>query len=93
MGCLSVIIRRIGEMAASLTRIGGLSASVRRVGEMTARTERIGEMSATVRRVGEMTCRIGLVCGTNLGINGGIIWASDGRLWTIENGFLISAQQ
>ena len=93
MSCLSVIIRRIGEMAASLTRVGGLTASVRRIGEMTARTERIGEMTATITRIGEMTCRIGLVCGTNLGINGGIIWANDGRLLTLENGFLISAQQ
>lgn len=72
--------------------MGCLSTTIRRIGGLVATLTMVGGLTARVTRVGAMTCRVGLVCGTNLGINGGIIWANDGRLLTLENGFLISAQ-
>lgn len=89
MSCLSVIIERIGAMAASFRRIGGSKTSVRRVGGSRATIRRVGAASASVQRVGSLSVRFGLVCGTNLDQRPGILWASDGRLITIEGGFLI----
>ena len=76
-------------MVASLTRVGALTATVTREGRMAAQVTRIGALTASVSRMGGMTCRIGLVCGTNLDPRPGILWASDGRLITLEGGFLI----
>lgn len=90
MGCLSVNIRRIGGASGSAHRVGGMSCLVERIGDMTCRTERIaGDVSAVVERCCGMTARVGLVCTTNIDIRPGILWASDGRLITLEGGFLI----
>lgn len=90
MGCLSVTVRRIGGASGAATRLGGLSCNVERIGDMDCRTERIaGDVSARVRRMAGMTARVGLVCTTNIDIRPGILWASDGRLITLEGGFLI----
>lgn len=90
MGCLTTITRRIGgDLRSAVTRIGGgLRATAENVGGAFVFLFRHGGgVSSSVTRVGGMTCRMGLVCPTNLGY--GIIWASDGRLITLEGGYLI----
>lgn len=90
MGCLTVILRRVGEITAAMTRLfGDIVGSATRICDTEVSISRVGGMEATARRVGGMTCRMGLVCSTGVGI--GIIWASDGRLITLEGGFLIAA--
>ena len=66
-----------------------LSAIIRRIGAATSSILRSGEMDVSVSRVGGLTVRFGLVCGTNIDQRPGILWASDGRLITLEGGFLI----
>jgi len=51
---------------------------------------RVGRLSLNANRVGGLKIRVGLVCTTNLGEQG-IIWASDGKLITLEGGYLIGA--
>lgn len=90
MGCLSIITRRIGgTLRGAATRIGGgLKVAITHIGGIRCSVSRRGgDLAASVTRVGGMTCRMGLVCPTNLGL--GIIWASDGRLITLEGGYLI----
>lgn len=58
---------------------------------LTVRVERIGGMSATVQRIGGISIAVGLVCTTSLAEEG-IIWASDGKLITLEGGYLIAAE-
>ncbi len=65
-----------------------LSVKVRRVGGCESSMERIGGMSAIATKVSGMTCRMGIICSTNYG--GGILWASDGILFTLEGGYLIT---
>lgn len=90
MGCLTVILQRIGGMTSAMTRFfGDIVGSANRVCDTVVTLSRIGGIDATATRVGGMTCRMGLVCSTGVGI--GIIWASDGRLITLEGGFLIAA--
>lgn len=90
MGCLNVIFRRIGDAAFAMTRLfGDIKGSASRICDTEVALTRIGGIEAGATRVGGMTCRMGLVCSTGLGK--GIIWASDGRLITLEGGFLISA--
>lgn len=90
MGCLSVTVRRQGGSSADVLRLGGMTANVERIGEMSCRTERIaGDVYAVVTRCCGMTARVGLVCTTNIDVRPGILWASDGRLITLEGGFLI----
>lgn len=98
IGCLSSLIRRIGGISGSLSYIaGGIESSIkrigsclcvyRRVGGITTSTELINNISVTSNRVGGVKSRVGLVCAPGIGI--GVLWASDGRLITIEGGFLI----
>lgn len=90
MGCLTVILRRVGDMTAAMTRLfGDIVGSATRICDTEVTITRIGGIDASATRVGGMTCRMGLVCSTGLGK--GIIWASDGRLITLEGGFLIGA--
>lgn len=67
-----------------------LEVDIQRVGGLDAKVERVGAMTCTVRRVSDFSVRIGLVCTTDLG-ELGIIWASDGKLITLEGGYLIGA--
>lgn len=68
-------------LSVRIKRIGGgASADVRRIGGMAA---------ASVEPFPHMTARVGLVCTTNLDHREGILWASDGRLITLEGGYLI----
>lgn len=90
MGCLSVTVRRQGGSSADALRLGGMTANVERIGEMSCRTERMYDRAAArVERQCGMTARVGLVCTTNIDTRPGILWASDGRLITLEGGFLI----
>lgn len=98
IGCLSSLIRRIGGIAGSLSYIaGGIESSIKRIGSylcayervggITTTTELINNISVASNRVGGVKSRVGLVCAPGIGI--GVLWASDGRLITIEGGFLI----
>lgn len=89
MACLSVIVRRVSAASAALSRVGNMDITLTRVGGLTASLSRITPLSVSVTRIEPMTCRVGLVCGTNIDTRPGILWASDGRLITIEGGFLI----
>lgn len=90
MGCLTVILRRVGDAVTSMTRLfGDIVGYATRVCDTEVEFSRVGRIGASASRVGGMTCRMGLVCGTGFGT--GIIWASDGRLITLEGGFLIGA--
>lgn len=91
MGCLTVILRRIGDVATSMTRLfGDIVGYATRVCDTEVEFSRVGGIGASASRVGGMTCRMGLICSTGIGVNG-IIWASDGRLITLDGGFLIGA--
>ena len=59
-------------------------------GCLTVVIGRVGGMEASATRISDFTVTIGLVCPTNLGTQG-IIWASDGKLITLEGGYLIGA--
>lgn len=69
----------IGCLTITIDRIGGIEASATRVSVPT---------TATATRVGGMTVNMGLVCGPSLGV-GTILWASDAKLITIDNGYLL----
>ena len=72
-----------GCLTTQVSRVGGdLSVSKERVG---------GDLTVTKTRVGgDLTVRVGLVCGTNIGL--GFLYASDGLLITIDGGKLIVQQ-
>ena len=89
MSCLTATVRRIGAAVAAVQRVGGLTFRFEREGGNSASVERVGAMTAAVSRVGGLSVRFGLICGTNLDQRPGILWASDGRLITLEGGFLI----
>lgn len=100
-GCLSSLIRRIGGIASSLNsiasriessikRIGSFLCAYERVGSIKTATELTNSVSVTSSRVCGIKSRMGLVCSPGLGY--GVLWASDGRLVTIEGGFLIVRQ-
>lgn len=67
-----------------------LNVDISRVGGLDVEVSRVGAMSCNIRRISDFKVRIGLVCGTDLG-ELGIIWASDGKLITLEGGYLIGA--
>lgn len=92
MGCLSVRINKSTTSGAIVRRWGVSAARAGRVGSASARIERQGSSSARIGRIGGLSVRFGLVCGTNLDPREGILWASDGRLITLEGGYLIPAQ-
>ena len=94
MSCLAVIVRKIGALTVRIVRAVENALIVRRSGcEAGLSVLPVGRMTFTVEPVGRMSLRVGLVCGTNLDIGGGILWASDGRLITLEGGFLITARR
>lgn len=71
-GCLSITLRRIGGLDAHVEQQGGMSCSVKRM---------------------STKCRFsfGLVCMTSIGSAPSgyeVLWASDGILFTIDNGYL-----
>lgn len=84
--CLETVIRRVGGLAASLTREGG-----RLSGKAVMRVScafgfgRVGGMDAAVSRVGVMTCSFGLICRTSIG-DDWPLWASDQMVLTIDGG-------
>ena len=69
--------------------IGCLSVNMSRAVEATA-TMHIATIppESSMERVGGMVVNMGLVCGTNLGI-GIVLWASDAKLFTVDNGYLL----
>ena len=88
MGCLSTITRRIGgDLRLLATRMNDLRAIFMPASGIVCFMFRRGGVRVTTQRIGGISCRMGLVCPTNIGL--GIIWASDGRLITLEGGFLI----
>lgn len=90
MGCLSAIIRKVGGTTARILRTDGMACSVIRYGDLSGMGfSRYSTPSAVVAKASGMTARVGLVCTTNIDIRPGILWASDGRLITLEGGFLI----
>ena len=71
-GCLSITLRRIGGCEASAERKGGLSGVAKKVN-------------------GCLRFSFGLVCMTSIGgapSGYEVLWASDGILFTIDNGYL-----
>ena len=90
-GCLSISFDRVGGGASEIHRIGGADALVSRMcGDASSVVSRVGGMDTDMLRKGGVYLAVGLVCGVSLGEQG-IIWASDGRLLTLENGYLIGA--
>ena len=90
MGCLTVIINRIGD---GITAAYGLCNDEPVVSFtpdhnrlQAAFTLQEPTVAATFTKTGGMTARYGLVCGTNLG--DGFLFASDALLITLENGKL-----
>ena len=92
MGCLTVIIQRIGGMAASAVRVGGMTAAEERVGGMAVAAVRRGGVNVAVRRIGGLAVSVGLVCGDTK-IPAGAIWAADGLLITADGGYLIGQME
>lgn len=71
-GCLSITLRRVGGLEASAERKGGLSGVAKKVN-------------------GCLRFSFGLVCMTSIGgapSGYEVLWASDGILFTIDNGYL-----
>ena len=68
-----------------------LSVKIQRVGAAAGEPVGCNVLSAKISRVASdvMSFRFGLVCPTNLDNRTGILWASDGRLITLEGGYLI----
>ena len=91
IGCLGGIAGSLsyiaGGIESSIKRIGSYLCVYERVGGITTSVELINNISVTSNRVGGVKSRVGLVCAPGIGI--GVLWASDGRLITIEGGFLI----
>ena len=67
-----------------------LNVDLSRVGNMSVGLTRIGGLDVRLSRVSDFKVRVGLVCGTSLG-EYGIIWSCEGKLITIEGGYLIGA--
>lgn len=60
------------------------------IGCLTISLDRKGGVEATATRIHDFAVSVGLVCNTNLD-ELGIIWASDGKLITLDGGYLIGA--
>lgn len=69
--------------------VGCLSVNMSRAVEATA-TMHLATIppESSMERVGGMVVNMGLVCGTSLGI-GTVLWASDAKLITVDNGYLL----
>lgn len=59
---------------------------------VTVTLSRIGGIEARASRVSDFAVTVGLVCTVNISPIEGIIWASDGKLITLEGGYLIAAE-
>jgi len=89
MGCLNVIISRVGKLTASFTRNGGLTASAKRIGGVATSAKRVGGLSVGSERVGGLSVQVSLVCPVNLGSDIYLLAAGDGSLlMTLDGGFL-----
>lgn len=62
MSCLSVNIRKVSGLEATMTRQGGIDASLRKIGGITASLRKAGGLSADISRQGGLTANIYLVC-------------------------------
>ena len=95
MGCLTVIVSRVGSGVNAVYTMDGTlpEVSYTLVGKdlSAAFLRQDAGLSADYTRAGGMKARFGLVCGTNLGE--GYLFASDALLITIENGKLIVKQR
>lgn len=60
------------------------------IGCLTISFERKGGLEVGARRIGGLSVSMGLVCEVSYDSDG-IIWASDGKLITLEGGYLIGA--
>lgn len=69
----------IGCLTLTVAREGGISVSLTRMCLPT---------DVTMTRFGGIAVNMGLVCGTNLD-TGTVLWASDAKLITIDNGYLL----
>lgn len=90
MGCLNVIVERIGGCVAAITRKGGITTSIKRMGNrITVKATRFGGSSVVATRSGGMSVSVGLVCSTNIDDRIRIIAVGDGDiLMTLDHGFL-----
>lgn len=91
--CLSITIDRIGGIEASAERKdGGLTCSAVQPVPMVVACIRNGGLSGAARKVKQcLRFSFGLVCkasggGSPAGYE--VLWASDGILFTIDNGYL-----
>ena len=89
--CVEVIVRRVGEIRAKAESIGSMSCSAVAIGEARTKATEIADILVRTSPIADYIVRVGLVCSTNLNDEYGIIWASDGKLITIEGGYLIQA--
>ena len=89
MGCLTVIVEREGGIQAVPQRVGGIAASFARSGGILAGFTKMGGINVEAERRGGIAINLGLVCATNLDVFE-VLWASDGPLLTIDNGYLIT---
>lgn len=89
MGCLSFILRRIGGITSSLTRIdGGITTEFSHGGGIESSFSRVGGIASSFRKVGGIQSRMGLVCKPNimrpyLEIAPEIIWVYPD--WAVDN--------
>jgi hypothetical protein len=90
MGCLEVIVKRIGGCVAAIARIGGITTSAKRMGDrITVKATRFGGSTVTATRKGGISVSVGLVCSTNIDDSIRIIAVGDGDiLMTLDHGFL-----
>lgn len=92
-GCLSITIDRVGGIEASAERKdGGLTCSAVQPVPMVVACIRKGGLSGAARKVKQcLRFSFGLVCMTSIGgapSGYEVLWASDGILFTIDNGYL-----
>ena len=87
MSCIAVTLSRAGGSLVSLEKASSCFMTLAREGGLLALLPRVGGADMSLSRAARMTCRMALVCGTNLGTM--YLYASDGILITIDNGYLI----
>ncbi len=89
MGCLTVsITRATTDAALSFGRVFDTLVAMPRKGvNADACFVRIGGADAGMYPTARASFRMGIVCGVSL--DSGVLWASDGRLVTLEGGYLI----
>lgn len=87
MSCASLSVSRSGGCGLAAIRSGGLAVSAARRGGSALSARRTGGSDARTEHTGGTVLVFGIVCSAGAG--GMVLSAADGRILTVDGGYLI----